>query len=96
MANELTRQEKKVNTTTAPPVARPPLTRLHYRADTPDVYAVALTRLVRHARESSDDFSFGPVRVADCIRDGLTLTGPDLTGPVGVLAAITGLAQVDV
>lgn len=71
------------------------LTRLHYRADSPDAYALALLRLIEHARASTDDFTFGPLSLAACERDGLTVTGPDLSGPVGVLAAISGLAQLE-
>ncbi len=71
------------------------LTRLHYRADGPAAYAAALLALVRHARASNDDFRFGPTRLLDCERDGLSLVGPDLSGPLGILTTIAGLAQVD-
>lgn len=70
-------------------------TRLHYRAEAGYVYADALLRLVVHARDSADDFTFGPLRLADCERDGLTVTGPDLAGPIAALSTVPGLAQVD-
>lgn len=70
-------------------------TTLHYRADRPDAYADALLRLVRYARDSSDDFRFGPTRLLDCERDGLHVTGPDLSGPINALTLVAGLAQVD-
>ncbi len=69
------------------------LTQVHFRADGPEGYAEALLRLIRHARASKDDFSFGPVRLADCERDGLTVTGPDLRFPLQHLALVPGLAQ---
>ncbi len=68
---------------------------VHYRADRPDAYAAALLALIRHARDSTDDFSFGPLRLADLDRDGLTVTGPDLSGPLLALSTIPGLAPVD-
>lgn len=67
----------------------------HFRADTPTGYAAALLALIRHARDSSDDYTFGPVNLAACDRDGLTVTGPDLAGPHGILAGVAGLAQLD-
>jgi hypothetical protein len=71
------------------------LTQLRFRADGPDVYATALLRLISYARTSTDDFTFGPVSISDCVRDGISLKGPDLFGAVGVLAAISGLSQVE-
>lgn len=70
-------------------------TQLHYRADQADVYAEALLRAVRHARKSTEDFTFGPLKLADCERDGLVIGGPDLAGITAVLATVPGLAQVD-
>ena len=71
------------------------LTRLLYRGDGPAAYAAALLALTRHARDSTDEFTFGPLRLLDCERDGLSLTGPDLAGPIGVLSTVPGLATVD-
>lgn len=71
------------------------LTRLTFRADSPDAYAAAIVALVRLARRTKHDFTFGPLRLVDCARDGLIITGPDLTAAVNVLAAVTGLTQVD-
>lgn len=70
-------------------------TRLRYRADRPDVYAEAILALVEHARDSSDDFTFGPLRLADCVRSGLELMGPDLTDAIVILSAIPGIDQAD-
>lgn len=71
------------------------LTRIHFRGDTTAALIDAVLRLTRHARESNDDFTFGPVSITALLRDGLTLTGPDLTDPLAILAAVPGLAQVD-
>ncbi len=73
----------------------PNVTRLHYRADSPAGYADALLRLIRLARESSDDFSFGPVRLADCERDGLDVSGPDLSAAMAALTLVPGLAVIE-
>lgn len=68
---------------------------LRYRADTPDAAADALLRLVRLARDGDDQFRFGPTRLADAIRDGITLSGPDLGPAIATLALVPGLAAVD-
>lgn len=70
-------------------------TRVHLRADRPDAYADALLRLVEHARASTDEFTFGPLRLLDCERDGLLLTGPDLGEALRLLTLVPGLAVVD-
>ncbi len=69
--------------------------RIHYRGDGPDVLAAAIVALLEYARESSDDFTFGPLRLNELERDGLEIGGPDLGGIMTVLATIPGLAQVD-
>lgn len=71
------------------------LTRLHYRGESPAVYADALLRLIQLARDGNDDFTFGPLRLTDCERDGLELSGPDLSAPIATLSLVPGLAQVD-
>ncbi len=71
------------------------LTHYRYRADNPDVYAVAILALVEHARDSNDDFTFGPMSLTDCVRSGLDITGPDLAAIHVILSAISGLAPVD-
>ncbi len=76
-------------------MAAEPPTRLRYRADRPDVYAEAILALVQHARDSDDDFTFGPLRLADCVRSGLELSGPDLAEPMVILSAIAGIDQAD-
>ncbi len=70
-------------------------TRVHYRGDGPEVMAAAIVAVMRYARESSDDFTFGPLRLDDLERDGLEIGGPDLGGVMNVLTLIPGLAQVD-
>lgn len=78
---------------TAPNPAK--LTALRYRADGPEVYVHALLQLVKLARDSADEFTFGPLALSDCERDGLSVTGPDLAGPIAVLSLVPGLAKVD-
>lgn len=68
---------------------------VRYRADRPDAYAQALLRLLEVARTSNDAFRFGPTRLAACVRDGLTVQGPDLQRALVALAAVPGLAQVE-
>lgn len=69
------------------PVAR-------YRGDGPDALAAAIAALLRHARDSDYDYTFGPLRLADLERDGLSVEGPDLGHAMTVLAAVPGLALV--
>lgn len=64
---------------------------VHYLGDGPDAYAEALLRLVRHARASADDFTFGPLRLADAERDGLAVGGPDLVEVLALLSTVPGL-----
>jgi len=70
-------------------------TRLRYRGDGPDVMADAVLRLLRYARRHDVEFTFGPVRLADLERDGLEIVGVDLEPVMQLLAAVPGLAQVD-
>ncbi len=66
-----------------------------YRATSPITYATALLALVRYARTSDHDFTFGPVRLADAVRSGLDVTATDLSPIQVMLAAIPGLAPAD-
>lgn len=68
---------------------------LRYRADTPATYAQALLALVIYARDSDDEFTFGPLRLADAVRSGIDVTGPDLSSVSVTLAAISGLTATD-
>ncbi len=68
---------------------------LHYRGDGPDACAKAVVALLRHARNSDDNFEFGPLRLSELERDGLRIDGPDLGGAIAVLAQVAGIAQVD-
>jgi len=74
-------------------VAEP--TRIRYRGDGPEVMAEALIALLRLARAGSDDFTFGPLVLAELERDGLEIGGPDLGGVINALALVPGLAQVE-
>ena len=75
-------------------MAEPP-TRITYRADNPGAYASAILALMRLARDTSDDFTFGPLRLDELERDGLDVGGPDLAGVIAALVTIPGLAPVD-
>lgn len=68
---------------------------LRYRADMPLAYAQAVIALVEHARNSKDEFEFGPLELAALKHTGLVVTGPDLNGVAGLLAGIPGLAETD-
>ena len=68
---------------------------LRFRADMPLAYATAVIRLVEYARESNDDFEFGPLELAALKHTGLVVTGPDLNGVAELLAGIPGLAEKD-
>ncbi len=55
-------------------------------------YARALLALVQHARDSTDDFTFGPVgNVSALLNNGLTVTGPEV-----VLKTISDLLEREV
>lgn len=65
--------------------------RVTYRSDSPDVLGEALLAVIRHARTSTDSFTFAPLKLSSLERDGLTIQGADLTGLQAVLAEIPGL-----
>ncbi len=75
-------------------MADPP-SHVRYRGDGPDALAAALVAVIRHARDSADDFTFGPLSLAELERDGLDIGGPDLAGVMQALVQIPGLAHID-
>ena len=54
-------------------------------------YSAALLRLLEYARESREDFEYGPMRLTALDNQGLTVCGPQLDGVRKVLAEIPGL-----
>jgi len=66
---------------------------IRYRAESRYTYARALLELVLHARQGQDQFSFGPLDLGALERNGLAVSGPDLTSVQKVLAKIPGLVQ---
>ncbi len=67
----------------------------HFRGDGPDALANAVVALLRLARDSDYEFTFGPLRLADLERDGLTVDGVDVGSVMTVLAGVAGIALVD-
>lgn len=55
------------------------------------VYARALLELATYARTHGDNFTFGPLDLATVEHNGLTITGPDLTGVRKLLDSVPGL-----
>lgn len=68
---------------------------VRYRGDSPAALADAVIALLEYARNSGDDFEFGPLRLHDLERDGLLIEGDNLTRVTAVLATIAGIAVVD-
>ncbi len=68
---------------------------LRYRGDGPDALAHAVVALLQHARTSTDEFTFGPLRLAELERDGLLIDGDDLGAVMTALTTVAGIAQVD-
>jgi len=66
---------------------------IRYRAESRFTYARALLELVTHARQGQEDFSFGPLDLGALERNGLAVTGPDLTAVRKVLAKVPGLSE---
>ncbi len=66
-----------------------------FRGDGPDALANAVVALLQHARSTSHDFTFGPLRLADLERDGLLLEGPDIGEAITMLADVPGIAAVE-
>ena len=64
---------------------------VRYRAVMPLSYSVALLHLLEYARESREDFSYGPMYLAALADQGLTVSGARLDGVQKVLADIPGL-----
>jgi hypothetical protein len=55
--------------------------------------AHAVVALVRHARESEDDFDIGPLHLGTMAESGLVISGPDADSAAEVVARIPGLAE---
>jgi hypothetical protein len=64
---------------------------LRYRADSTIPYAQALAVLAEHARGSSADFDFGPLKLAALHHSGLAVSGPDLETVARLLEDVPGL-----
>lgn len=66
---------------------------VRYWAASRHTYAVALTALVEYARGHGEDFAAGPLDLGALEHQGLTVSGPDLSGVRAVLAEVPGLAE---
>jgi hypothetical protein len=64
-----------------------------YRAVSRLVYSQAFEKLLVYARESDEDFTFGPTDFDALDGHGLTVSGPDLNGVREVLAGQAGLTE---
>ncbi len=64
-----------------------------FRADTTEGYVEAVLELIRLARESDLDFTFGPMKIEELRQTGLTVSGPDASKAKAALSAIRGLAE---
>jgi hypothetical protein len=64
---------------------------IRYRAVMRLSYSVALLHLLEYARESREEFEYGPMSLAALDNQGLTICGPKLDGVQKVLADIPGL-----
>jgi hypothetical protein len=68
---------------------------IRYRALYRIIYARALLALVEYSRERPHPpVQFGPLDITKMERNGLTVTGTDLTGVAAVLAKVHGLVEV--
>jgi hypothetical protein len=56
-------------------------------------YARALTALAVYARDSSSEFTFGPLDLAALENQGLAVTGDDLAGVRKLLGGLPGIAE---
>lgn len=68
---------------------------LRYRAVMNLAYSVALLYLLEHARQTREEFEFGPMDLAALEDQGLTVSGPRLDSVEKVLAGIPGLYLSD-
>lgn len=66
-----------------------------FRGDSPAALAAAVVALLTHARDTDNDFTFGPLMLSELERDGLLLDGPDVGHAVTILAAVPGIAAVE-
>jgi hypothetical protein len=73
----------------------PEMTSLRYRGVMRLAYSVALLLLMEHARDTKDDFSFGPWDLDALEGQGLVVSGPDLAGARKVLDGVPGLFLSD-
>lgn len=71
------------------------MNKLVYRGDSPEVLLDALLTIIKHARTSSDEFSFGPLNLSDLSRDGLHVQGDELENVMIALNTVPGLALVE-
>ncbi len=67
---------------------------LRYFADSRITLGMALIKLLEYARDHAEDFEVGPLSLATLVTSGLTISGPDLTGPAEVLSRVPGLVEV--
>jgi hypothetical protein len=66
-----------------------------FRADSSFTYAYSAEALTEYARDSEKEFDFGPLDQQGMLQGGLTVTGPDLTGVVELMAGIPGITEWD-
>lgn len=66
-----------------------------YRALQRIIYAAALVQLVKLARSGAGEtFQFGPMDITTLERNGLLVSGTDLSGVAETLAKVPGLVEV--
>jgi hypothetical protein len=65
-----------------------------FYADSRIPLAHAIAALVIHARDSEDDFEFGPLDLATLAESGLDISGPDADSAAQVVGRIPGLVEV--
>lgn len=77
------------------PAMEAPANTIRYRAVMRLAYAVAMLNLLEYARESGDDFEYGPMDLDLLEAHGLTVSGPRLEGVQKVLGEIPGIYPSD-
>ena len=77
----------------AEPSSQPQTVR--YYATSQQVYARAVMALVTYARTHQEDFTIGALDLAAMEHQGLTVTGPDLSGVQETLSKVPGLVSQD-
>lgn len=68
---------------------------VRYRSGIRLAYAVALLALMEHARQSGEDFEYGPLDLSAAEDQGLVISGHDVSGAELALAGIPGLYRSD-